>query len=429
MPCSGFCYSCRSIPIFPSVDALFTLQVWAVFSTVIPIYLVAQHVLQRPHLAFCVAGAALISPFLLSLAVAPFHLETWIVAASFWAYYFYRRSHLVGFCASLLLAFSFGEQAALVFISLGASMLIVNDGLAWRRRFGLISFGAGLAWILLVIFVIGPLARHGSDAYNIFAYNYAQWNVKSFADLPKAVAQQPREAVGFLFSLARWQHLVTTVGLPLFCIALSWRSLILLAPFPVYFLMTNQEFFLYFHAYYYSFAFVAGVLGLIFFLGRPGISGRTGIALVAATVFFNALLLCTTSYFYINLYQCRDDHFTGALRQAFSEIPVNAGVYAPHRYSAYLSNRENMVMGDLKDEHFVFDILLDERFRETDVHPDQIDYIVVDCMSDQCGCREGGYNYQASQLRSNNINNLLQSGEWKIFFRQKNAVILQRVKE
>ena len=168
-------------------------------------------------------------------------------------------------------------------------------------------------------------------------------------------------------------------------------------------------------------------MGFIFFLaGREGVD-RFGISIVAITVLFNVLLLCAAAAFYIAWVDCRDDAFTATLRQAFAEIPAKATVYTPHRYSAYLSNRENMVMGDLKDEHFDFDLMMDAQYAYTNVHPEQVDYIVVDFITDQCGCRMGGYDPVASQRRSTNVNSLLQSGDWKMVFNQKNTVILQRV--
>ena len=419
------------IPLYviaPSVEMLFSVQVWAVYSSVIPLYLIALQLLRRPGLAFCVAAAALISPFLVHLAVAPFHPETWILASTFWSYYFYRRNNVVGFCASLSVAVCSGEQAALIYLVLGVALLVVNDGVAWRRLFGLVSLGGGIAWIILDLLIVGPVA-HDTNHYNNVAFHYEQWKINSISELPGAVARQPREALGFLFNLVRWQHVTAIIGLPLFAALLSWRSLILLAPVPFYFLMVDREFLLYFHAYYFSFVFFAAYLGLLFFMSRSDLSERFGISLVALTALTNAILLCMASFFYINMGECQDDRFTSVLRKAFSEIPISAGVYSPHRYSAYLSNRENMVMGDLADQHFDFDLMLDARFFTTDVHPQQIDYIVVDCISDQCGCRMGGYDANVSDQRSNNINSLTQSGEWKMVFNRGNVVILQRVKQ
>jgi uncharacterized membrane protein len=411
--------------LFPSADTLFTLQVWGVFSTVIPLYLVALDLTRRTYLAFGVAVVALASPILLHMAVAPFHLETWIAAASLWSYFFYRRNNITGFCVSMGVAVCCGEQAALIFIALGASFLLIEDGLAWRRRYGLVALLGGLAWIILAVTVVAPLAR-GSSSFNIYAYNYTQWGIHSASGLPTAVAHRPFEALQFLANPYRWDRLAVLVGLPLLLAFASWRSLILLAPFPAYFLMCNQEFYLYFHAYYFSFAFVAGYLGLIFFLARSETIDRLGMVVLAGTFFLNVLLLCGTAGFYIQATLYRDDDFSATLHQEFDTIPTTATVYSPHRYSAYLSNRVNMVMGDLRDKNLDFDAMLNARFAETNVHPEQIDYIVCDFLNDQCGGRQTGYDPNMAKRRAENVDHLLESGQWQTFWLQNNVIILKR---
>ena len=105
------------VPIYklaPSIDTLFILQVWGVYSTVIPLYLCRAGVAaQRPLVAFVVALLALASPLLVHMAVAPLHLETWVLAAVLWSYYFYLRNKMAAFLASFGFAVCCGEQAAL----------------------------------------------------------------------------------------------------------------------------------------------------------------------------------------------------------------------------------------------------------------------------------------------------------------------------
>ena len=416
------------VPIYvlaPSADTLFILQVWGVYSTVIPLYLVAKELLRRPLVAFGVAIVALASPLLLHMAVSPFHLETWIAAAVLWSYFFYLRNNLVGFGVSLGFAVCCGEQAALIYIALGAALLLVNDGLAWRKRYGWVALVAGFAWILLDVMVVAPLAR-GSSTFNIFAYNYTQWDIKSVSGLPMAVALRPLKAILLLTNPQRWMHIASVIGLPLLAAFLSWRSFLLLAPIPVYLLMCDQEFFLYFHAYYYTFAFFAGYLGVLFLLARRDATSRFAVLLLAGTFFFNTFLLCCTAGFYMESIVCRDDNFSADLRQVFDRIPIEATVYSPHRYSAYLSNRQNMVIGDLREENLDFKAMMDAQFEMTNVHPEQVDYIVCDYISDQCGCRQGGYDPNLTKRRTDNINRLLQSGQWQIFWNQNDVVILKR---
>jgi uncharacterized membrane protein len=417
------------IPIYllaPSPDTLFILQIVGVYSTLIPLYLVSLEILKRPLVAFCIALGALASPLLLHMAFAPFHLETWIAAAVLWSYFFYLRNNAIGFGVAFFFAVCCGEQAALIYIALGISMLLIDDGFAWRVRYGRASLLAGFTWMLLDVLVVIPLAR-GSYSFNIFSYNYAQWHIHSAMELPMAVAKNPQLAFTSLLNYDRWLHLASLIGLPLLLAALSRRSLILLAPLVFYFLMDDQEFFLYFHAYYYTFAFFAGYLGLMLVLARPALVERQRIMILTCVLFINVILLCLAAAFYLRYEDGRDDAFSDTLRQVFGTIPPEAAVYSPHRYSAYLSNRDIMVIGDLRQPNIDFKTMMDAQYGATHVHPGQIDFIVSDFLTDQCGFRLGYPDPDQQQARRDNIDRLVQSGKWREFWKQNDVVILQRV--
>ncbi len=419
------------IPIYliaPSIDTLLIVQVIGVYSTIIPLYLLAKDLLQRPLVAFCVAASALASPFLLHMAMAPSHPETWIAAAVLWSYFFYLRNNLIGFCGTMLFAFCCGEQAALIYLSLSAALFLVDDGVTWRKQYARIAFLAGIDWILLDVLIVSPLAR-SPEIVNIFAYNYSQWHINSALDLPMAVVTHPLQAYKLLTDPFRWAHLISIIGLPLFVAFFSRRSLILLAPLFLYFMMSDQEFFLYFHAYYYTFAFFAGYLGVMLFLAQRAPADRLAFVALAGTFFFNILLLCPASNSYIRFEEARDDDFSKTIHQVFETIPTDAGVYSPHRYSAYLSNRDLMVIGDLHDENLDFKAMMDAQYGSTHVHPEQIDFIVCDYLTDQCGWRQGYLNPDTTKIRQDNIDRLRQSGQWATFFDQNDLVILQRVRE
>jgi Predicted membrane protein (DUF2079) len=411
--------------VIPSTDMLFILQVFGVWSAIIPLYLVAVTRMSRPVTAFAVAVAAMASPFFLEMAWAPFHPETWILAATLWSYLFYLRKRPIAFWISLGFALSCGEQAGLIYATLGASWFFLDDGITWRKRYGIYAMTAGLGWIALTTGVIGPFMHH-PDQRNLVAYNYANWGVQSFPQLAAQVFAQPLKAVALLLNPGRWIHLAGLIGVPLFFAAWTRTTLPLLAPFCVYFLMSDQEYFLYFHAYYFQFAFLAGYLALIGFLARHPLPARKTVALLGATMLFNILSLCGTAGFYLGLDMGADTAFSETLHQTFDQIPVDAGVYAPHRYSAYLSNRENMAMGDLREPGFDFNAMIESKFSTTTVHPAQIDYIVCDLINDQCGWRQSGFNEQTSKQRADNVSKLVQSGQWQVFWNQNNVIILRR---
>jgi len=418
--------------MFPSADTLYILQIVGVYSTVIPIYLVALDILRRPLGAFLVAVAALSSPMLLHMSMAPVHPETWILASVFWSYFFYRKNRVVAFWVSFAFGLSCGEQATLVYIALGTAWLLVDDGVAWRQRYGKLALAGGFGWLILTFGVIFPLMRQPGQT-NLFAYNYSDWGIHSALGLAGAMAHDPLKVFDLLHDPSRWSYVAAYVGLPLLLAFFYLRSFILLAPFPVYFLMNSHQYFLFFHAYYFQFAFFAGYLGLLFFLSRWDMATRLGATVMVITLMINVLILCHMGEFYVRFDAIGDRdqsrELSRDLHAAFEQIPTDAGVYAPHRYSAYLSNRDNMVMGDLSEEKFDFKAMVEERYGTTDVHAGQVDYIVCDVQNDQCGWRHIGLTPEVTKRRTDNINLLMKSGEWQMFWNKDDVVILKRVEK
>jgi hypothetical protein len=216
------------------------------------------------------------------------------------------------------------------------------------------------------------------------------------------------------------------VGLPLALALFSPRSLLLLVPFPLYFLLSDHEFFLNFHAYYFAFAFFAGYVGLIHFLARPSLSGGRRHALLAAAVAINLVSLYPMAGFISALLASRDDALDRPLHVAFNALPKDAVVYTPTRFSAYLSNRTDVVMGDLAEENFDLNQRLADEYAFTGVHPEQIDTIVCDLVTDQCGPPTTSFDPAKTKIRAANIQRFLKSGAWQIFFNQGSVVILRR---
>jgi hypothetical protein len=148
---------------------------------------------------------------------------------------------------------------------------------------------------------------------------------------------------------------------------------------------------------------------------------------LAFTFFLTVPAFCVALNLYMALFAGRDEAFSNQLLEAFDKIPAEAAVYSPHRYSAYLSARENMVMGDLREKNLDFKAMVDKQFRTTNVHADQIDYIISDYWTDQCGWRQGNLDSDLTRLRADNIDRLIQSGEWQTFWSQNDVTILKRV--
>ncbi len=404
---------------------LFTLQVWVVFSAVVPVYLIAREALPGRLTALLVAMLALTSPLLYEMATAPFHPESGILAGALWSYFFYRRNHLLGFWLSFAFAVSCAEQAALIYIALGLALACAEDGLAWRRRYAKFALIGGGVWLVLVMGVLIP-AMYRPGQLNVMEYHYFDWGASSTGQLAVAVAHDPLRAMGYLLNPARWLYVLELVGLPLVFAFVSVRSLVLLAPFPLYFLLSDHEFFINFHAYYFVFAFFAGYVGLVTFLARPNIASGRRRALLAAAFAINLVSLYPVVGFLSALLASRDTALDQPLHVAFDALPKDAVVYTPTRFSAYLSNRPDIVVGDLAEENFDLNQRLKDEFAFTQVRPEQVDTIVCDVVNDQCGPRTTGFNPAKAKIRAATIQRYLRNGAWQLFFNQNNVVILRR---
>ncbi len=301
--------------------------------------------------------------------------------------------------------------------------------MAWRGAIATVpgSSASVSRGSFLSLVIISPAVRV-PEQQNLFAYHYQQWNVSSAPGLLFATLHQPMMTLGTLFDPRRWAALFLRIGPLLFFILASRTALaVMLVSLPIYFLMDDQEYFLYFHAYYFAFAFLAAYLGFLFFLSRRDLD-RVRIGLIAGVYCVTIVLLCGAFLFYFQLWGGLDVPFSSTLRAEFARIPLDAAVYAPHRYSAYLSNRPDMVMGDLRDPSVDFDTMVESKFATTNVHASQIDYIVSDFWTDQCGWRHGYADAAQFKARSDSIAKLVASGKWTVFWQGGDVAILQRVK-
>ncbi|PAW77131.1 MAG: hypothetical protein B9S32_12690 [Verrucomicrobia bacterium Tous-C9LFEB] len=412
--------------LIPSTDFFYILQNVGALSVVFPVYFVAKEILKNPFTACLIAIAALLNPMLANLCIIPLHPEPWILPALFWAYYFYLKNRPLAFWLCFLFSVCCGELAAITYAALGVAWLLSPRRFPWTRRYGWFALVGGLGWIAFTMGWLMPTFRT-AEQFNNFGSKYSEIGASSPLQLFQVMLSNPKLVLGKLLDVSRWVRALDTVGPALLLIFASWESALLLLPVPLFWLMNNNELFIQIHAYYFQFVFLAAHLGLIAFLRRWDFSTRIGKGILIA-------VLCLNGVFLVYEYTLMKARYHGdgeeqantELRREFARIPVEAGVYAPHRHSGYLSNRVNMVMGDLQQDHLDFDQMIAARQAETTVRPDQIDYIVVDQIADQCGPRKTLFKQEITQKRHANIQKLVDSGRWQIIYNQEYVVILQR---
>lgn len=413
--------------VAPYLQTLILLQIVSVYSSVIPLYWIALYRLKKVSGAFFVAFIALISPFFFNLALVPFHPEILMLPFVFWAYYFYQRNRVIGFCAMMGLAMSCTELAALIFISLGIGLLMDSRGSVEKKKFAFLALASGVFWIVFYFEWLLP-AIYQPIQRNLFLEHYSQLGFSSPFDLIRFAAKHATLFVFAPFDAERWLHVVEIAG-PVFVLALaSWESFpILFLPSYSVFLMDADRFFFRHHAYYFQYAFFAGCLGLICLLTH--LEKRSILKRISCVVILIMTLLTTfDAWIYADQNpQYRRDEFNGKLISIFDAIPRSAGVFCQHRYSGFLSNRVNMVMGDLAELNVDFDALIERRYPETNVHSGQIDFIVCDLRSGQCDQRELSFVLDEYNKRKTAIAALLQSGTWRVWWQQNEVIILKRM--
>lgn len=410
--------------LFPSPDMLLVVQAVGIYSAIFPLYLLADAMLKRKAVAFALAVSLALNPLLFYMATASLHPETWILAAVLWSFYFYRANNAPGFWISALFACCCGEMAALIYVSMGAALLFVKDSAPHRKRYGKYALMVGFGWLFFTMFLLFPLMRVPGQS-NVFAVHYANWDVKSPLGLILNVGKDPIKAISMLFDLHRWFNLIALMGIFLGAPFLSRQGVILLAPLPFYFLMCDQEFYILIHSYYFQFFLLAGCWAAIFFLDRLKKAWVRNVFL-AAIILCNGIMTFKAVLYCQNLTTMADASFNNEVRWVMTSIPRQAGVYGPHRYSVYLSNRANMVMGDLREEHLDFDAMIEAKADITTVRPDQIEYIVCDTVSDQPDPINSEAESQNAKQRLANVNKLLQSGRWEVWWQRDDMYVLHR---
>jgi hypothetical protein len=366
------------------------------------------------------------SPSLVVGVCSPFHPENWIPPALLWSYYFYLKDRQVLFWYALLFAFFCGEISAPVVSSMGLAILASQEQKAdWS--YGIRYLVAGIAWILFAQLVVLPI-MHSPDQQDMVSFKYPDWHATSLTGLGLAIVTHPFKALTLLLSPARLYLYIQVLGLSTLLIPFFRRSLIIILPMPIFFLMSSQELYVDFHVYYFAYAYIAAYIALILFLKECPITSPLSIAVVTVIVLWNSVDLAAYTSSYEAIAFDQDATANRTIMEQLQKIPGDVAVYSPHRYSAVLSNRENMVMGDLVyGDKETFDSMVEARYSTTLVHADQIDFIVCDIITDQTG-RRLSINTTDSPKRYNNLYKLVESGKWKVYWgsAEKRIMILCR---
>jgi uncharacterized membrane protein len=136
------------------------LQVVALASSAIPIYLLARHRLRNPWMATVLGVVWLLQPPLQFFAWETWHPEVMAIPFLLWAYWAAERDHRVVYWVTVVIALSWKEDVALFVLMLGLLQLVRR-----RTRLGLLTVALALVWFGVFALWMVPHVAGGGTVY------------------------------------------------------------------------------------------------------------------------------------------------------------------------------------------------------------------------------------------------------------------------
>jgi uncharacterized membrane protein len=136
------------------------LQVIAIASGAIPLYLLARSRLGNPWWACALGVVWLLQPPLQFFAWETFHPEVMAMPFLLWAYWLGEERRWTAFAITLILAMAWKEDVSLLVIGLGVLYLVRG-----RRRLAMAVIAGGLSWFLVVGAWMVPTLAGGGTVY------------------------------------------------------------------------------------------------------------------------------------------------------------------------------------------------------------------------------------------------------------------------
>jgi uncharacterized membrane protein len=136
------------------------LQVVAIASSAIPLYLLAKHRLKNSWMASVLGIVWLLQPPLQFFAWETFHPEVMAIPFLLWAYWAAERDRRLLYWVMVVIALSWKEDVALFVVVLGVVQLVRH-----RRRLGLMTMGLAVAWFAVFALWMVPHIAGGGTVY------------------------------------------------------------------------------------------------------------------------------------------------------------------------------------------------------------------------------------------------------------------------
>jgi uncharacterized membrane protein len=145
--------------LWPGPEILLILQSAVLALSAVPLYLIARRETGRARLSLILVGIYLLSPALQGMNLIDFHPYAFAPFFLLWTFYYLETPHSGRFALFAALAVACKEDVALVVALMGLYAAVFLG----RRKLGLVTFAAGLAWYALAVGVVQPWVSGGFD--------------------------------------------------------------------------------------------------------------------------------------------------------------------------------------------------------------------------------------------------------------------------
>lgn len=358
---------------------LFLVQTAALALTAVPLWLLARDRMGSPWLALCVPFAWLLYPAVEWMTWWPFQPEYLAVPALAFAYWFADRGRWRWYALCVALVLMTKEDAVFPVLALGLIL-----ALRGRRREGLATVGAAVAWFVICLEAIIPSAVPGGGPY--FMYQYSQLGPGVWSILGNSI-RHPGLVLGPVFSWDRVHYYLQLLGPVAFLCALAPATLLIAVPTLLVNMVNNQGYTYDLHFQYSAFLAVGVFLAVTEGLGRlrspvvrrarPVLAG----ALVVAAVWGNAvwsLSPLNTFVYHNGTWSMTSSPHTAELSKMVAMVPPDASVSASYTVVPHLAHRDRIFSWPNPWIRSYYGVS-DTQPRE---HPRIVDYLVIDTETD-----------------------------------------------
>lgn len=219
--------------VLPTIPTLLAIQSAALAAGILPLWRICRRIAglgMGATVAVIVSYAAF--PALHNVNLADFHPETLAVPFLLGAVLFALTDRWVPYAACVVVVLASREDLSLVVTFLGV-LLLFDEG---RRRAGLATVLAGLAWLVLTTQVIQPYFA-GSFVHVAFLDAYGS----SIGEIAATMAGDPGRVLGDLFTAQNAKFVVAMLAPVLFLPLLAPRFLIPVIPLEILYLLSSRE--------------------------------------------------------------------------------------------------------------------------------------------------------------------------------------------